>query len=96
MLIAIKVITPLDVIFICCLGSVFVWILRTVLYPPVETNSGHSLTSKMDLIAKTDNKFKLMLITLSAKSSIVDVGKGSEYASEMFWCRQLKIFTSHV
>ena len=54
-----------------------------MLYPPVETHSGPSQASKMELFARIVSNFKLMLITIFAKSSIVDVSNGPDYAFDM-------------
>ena len=31
-----------DYIFTCCQGGISIWILRTVLYPPAEVDSGQA------------------------------------------------------
>ena len=46
-----------------------------------ETYSGPSRTSKMDLFVKIVNSFQL--VTIFAKSSILDVQLGFEYVSEL-------------
>ena len=58
-----------------CQGDISVWILRTVLYPPAAAHSD-SQASKVDLITRMVNCFKLMLLTVLAKSSIVDFWRG--------------------
>ena len=52
------------------------WILRTVLYAPVEAHSPPSQTSKMKISARIVDCFKLTLQNIFAKVRIVDVWKG--------------------
>ena len=54
-----------------------------------QAHSGPSQTSKVNLFARTVSSFKLTLLYISVKASIPDVWGGPEYASGLFWRRQL-------
>lgn len=66
--------------FTCCQGDILLWISGTVLYPPAEVQSGNNQALKIDLIVIIVIGFKLMFLTTLAKSSIVYIWRGPEYA----------------
>ena len=52
--------------------SIFVGILRAVMYQSEQVHSGPSQTFKINLFARIVNVFKLTLLTIFAKSTIMD------------------------
>ena len=52
---------------------IFVGILRAVMYQSEQAHSGPSQTFKINLFARIVNVFKLTLLTIFAKSTIMDV-----------------------
>ena len=63
-----------EFILICCQGYPTVWISRPILSPTAET----------EIFVKVVNGFKLS--TFLTRSSVLDVGEGPEYASNLFKC----------
>ena len=63
-------------------------------YPPADAHSGFSQVSMINLFIVTG--FKLKLLIIFEKFSIADVRSGRQYASDLFYCRQLiKCVTIH-
>ena len=57
-----------------CQRDISAWILKAVLYPPVNAYSGPRQASQMELLARiVVNVFKLMLLTIFSKNSTVDI-----------------------
>ena len=53
--------------------NISVWILRTVIVPSAQARPGPSQTIKSNVFARIVKVFKLMLLTVFVKSTIMDV-----------------------
>ena len=61
-----------DAIFNYCLGDIFLRIFRAVMYSTTESHSELSQVSKIEHFARTNTGFKSTLLTIFAKSFMVD------------------------
>ena len=62
-----------NVIISCCQEDISVRVLKTVLTLSAEVHSGHSQPSRVDLFVRKVSGSELKLLTIFAKSSVVDV-----------------------